>query len=131
MKKTLIPMLCMIAIAGHAVAQWNNPHASSTKQNTLYSAFSSSPKTLDPARAYSSDETGLIAQIYETPLQYHYLKRPYTLIPLTLAQMPQITHEKKNGKIIDTIYDLKIKHNIYYQPHPAFVKNQIPTRLHD
>ena len=124
-------MLCMIAIAGHAVAQWNNPHASSTKQNTLYSAFASAPKTLDPARAYSSDETGLIAQIYEPPLQYHYLKRPYTLVPLTLEKMPTITYVKHHGKIIYTVYDLKIKPNIYYQPHPAFAKNTLPSHLHN
>ena len=100
-------------------AQWNNPHHESTSHNTLHGAFSSAPKTLDPARAYSSDETQIIAQIYEPPLQYDYLKRPYQLIPLTLREMPTVTYVTKNGKIIYTIYDLKIKPRIYYQPHPA------------
>lgn len=118
---------------GIVFAQWNNPNAEPHNQNTLYSAFSTSPKTLDPARAYSSDETSLIAQIYEPPLQYDYLKRPYTLIPLTLKKMPTITYVKKNGKVLYSIYDLKIKQGIYYQPHPAFSVNHVknPHTLND
>lgn len=95
----------------------------------MHSAFVGAPKTLDPARAYSSEETNLISQIYEPPLQYDYLARPFKLIPLTLQAMPTITYVKKNGEIIETIYDLKIKPGIYYQPHPAFAKNTIPKNI--
>lgn len=95
----------------------------------MHSAFIGAPKTLDPARAYSSEETNLIAQIYEPPLQYDYLARPFKLIPLTLQSMPTVTYVKKNGEITETIYDLKIKSGIYYQPHPAFAKNSIPKNI--
>ncbi len=91
----------------------------------MHGAFSSTPKTLDPGRAYSSDEMQFIAQIYEPPLQYHYLKRPYTLVPLTLTKMPSITYVRKNKKILYTIYRMHVKAGIYFQPHPAFVKNKI------
>lgn len=128
MKKTLFTLLIIFSIT--AFAQWNNPHPGKPDENTMQSAFAGAPKTLDPARAYSSDETGIIAQIYEPPLQYDYLQRPYKLIPLTLAQMPTVTYIKKDGKIVYTIYDLKIKPGIYYQPHPAFAKNQLPHNLH-
>ena len=129
--KTILLLLLLFSAA--ISAQWNNPHTGNTNENTLHSAFSNSPKTLDPARAYSSDETGLIAQIYEPPLQYDYLARPYKLVPLTLEKMPTITYVKKNGKIIYTIYDLTVKHGIYYQPHPAFAANKIknPHDLND
>lgn len=113
-----------------ALAQWNNPHPEKSNENTLFSAFSGAPKTLDPARSYSSDETGIIAQIYEPPLQYSYLKRPYQLEPLTLEKMPTVTYIKKNGVITESIYDLKIKPGIYYQPHPAFANNASPKNLH-
>ncbi|MCX7120385.1 MAG: ABC transporter substrate-binding protein [Gammaproteobacteria bacterium] len=117
--------LILIFFTTSIFAQWNNPHTGKLEQNTVYGAFASSPKTLDPARAYSSDETGLIAQIYEPPLQYDYLARPYKLTPQTLEKMPTVTYIKKNGKIIYTIYDLKIKPGIYYQTHPAFSINNI------
>lgn len=116
--------LTLLLFFTDSFAQWNNPHSDHQTQNVLHSAFAGAPKTLDPARAYSSEESQLIAQIYEPPLQYDYLQRPFKLIPLTLTQMPTITYVKKNGKIIYTIYDLKIKPGIYYQPHPAFAKNQ-------
>jgi len=57
--------------------------AAEAHANVLYSAFRERPKHLDPARSYSSNEYEFIAQIYEPPFQYHYLKRPFTLEPLT------------------------------------------------
>lgn len=110
-------------------AQWNNPHITKKTDNVLHGAFTSSPKTLDPARAYSSDEMQFIAQIYEPPLQYHYLKRPYQLEPLTLTKMPTVSYIRHDGKIIQSIYDLHIKPGIYYQPHPAFAKNNITKSI--
>lgn len=122
----------MINTAG-SFAQWNNPHTGKIDQNTLFSAFTAPPKSLDPARSYNSDEIQLIAQIYEPPLQYHYLKRPYQLEPLTLAKMPTITYLDKNGKVLSpdaspqtiaySVYDLTLKPGIYFQPHPAFAKD--------
>src|SRR3990167_5001688 len=70
----------------------NNPHQGKPEQNVRYGAFTGPPKTLDPARAYSSDESLFIAQIYEPVLQYHYLKRPFELIPLTAAKMPVVRY---------------------------------------
>lgn len=46
------------------------------------------PKHLDPAQSYTEDELTFTGQIYEPPLQYHYLKRPYELIPATLEGIP-------------------------------------------
>lgn len=114
---------------------WNSPYpAADAGKNTLYSAFSERPKHLDPVQSYSSNEILLTAQIYEPPLQYHYLKRPYTLIPATTAKMPVAQYFDKNGanlpdgvdaaQIAYTIYEISIKPGIRYQPHPAFAKNE-------
>src|SRR3990167_11165493 len=62
MKKWLA--LLLISITAVVCATWNNPHHGKSDQNTLYSAFAGAPKTLDPARSYSSEETSIIAQIY-------------------------------------------------------------------
>jgi ABC-type oligopeptide transport system substrate-binding subunit len=67
----------------------NNPYRPSEKgANIFYSTFNEPPKHLDPARAYSSDEYAFIGQIYEPPLEYHYLDRPYRLVPLTVTDLP-------------------------------------------
>lgn len=97
---------------------FNSPYLdNSIMNNTLYSSFSARPKHLDPAKSYSSDEWTFIQSVYETPLQYHYLKRPYQLEPNILTKMPVIIEKDNN-----TVYRLNIKKGIYYQPHPAFVK---------
>lgn len=112
----------------------NSPYpASEELGNILYFAFPEPPKHLDPAVAYSVDEYSLIAQIYEPPLQYHYLKRPYTLTPLAAAEMPKVTYLDHQGNILpeDTPaeaiafseYLITIRPGIYFQPHPAFAKD--------
>ena len=85
----LMVLLSLLLIAGCG-SPWNNPYpASDAKGNILYSAFAERPKHLDPVQSYSSNEITFTAQIYEPPLQYHYLKRPHTLIPCSAAEMPQ------------------------------------------
>lgn len=110
----------------------NSPHPSGAALGkTLFSSFSERPKHLDPARAYSSNEIELIGQIYEPPLQYHFTKRPYELEPLTLTAMPHLTLLDKQGRVLapnapaeqvaQSVYELQLRDDIRYQPHPAFV----------
>ena len=77
----------------------NNPYRpDEAGKNYYYSTFGEPPKHLDPARAYGSNELEFITQIYETPLQYHYLKRPYELIPLTAEAVPEPTYFDRERK---------------------------------
>ena len=69
---------------------WNSPYPGADRgKSILYTSFSERPKHLDPVQSYSSNEIVFTAQIYEPPLQYHYLKRPYTLIPGAAAAIPE------------------------------------------
>ncbi|OGT64295.1 MAG: peptide ABC transporter substrate-binding protein [Gammaproteobacteria bacterium RIFCSPHIGHO2_12_FULL_45_9] len=128
----LLALLC-ISLTTEAASPflWDSPYTPSDSGNVVFSAFSNPPKTLDPARSYSVDETQFIAQIYDPPLQYHYLKRPYTLEPLTLTEMPQITYLDSHKHPINmrnpqniayTRYTLTLKPGMYYEPHPALAK---------
>ena len=82
-------------------SEWNDPYPASERgSNRIYTSFSERPKHLDPAISYSNSEIGFIAQIYEPPLQYHYLKRPYVLMPATLDEMPQVALYDKAGRLI-------------------------------
>lgn len=114
---------------------WNNPYPESdTGKNILYGAFAERPKHLDPVQSYSSNEILITAQIYEPPLQYHYLKRPYELIPASAAKMPIVEYFDEKGtrlpdnagdeQIAYTIYEISIMPGIRFQPHPAFAKDQ-------
>src|SRR5512145_2895948 len=118
------------AVAGCG-SEWNDPYPASDRgRNYLYSSFIDRPKTLDPARSYTSDEWGFIQQIYEPPLQYHYLKRPYELIPQAALGMPttrlldaagrELPPDAPASDIAFTEYEIRIRPGIRYQPHPAF-----------
>ena len=113
---------------------WNNPYpAAEVRDNVLFSSFSARPKHLDPARSYSANEYAFIGQIYEPPLQYHYLKRPYELIPLAAARMPEARYYDGQDRplpadaapeaVAHTVYEIHIRPGMYYQPHPALAVN--------
>ncbi len=122
----------LVAISSLYAVIWNTPYPSSeTASKTLFVPFSSPPKHLDPVIAYSSNEWMVLGQIYEPPLQYNYLKRPYTLEPLTLSKMPEVIYLDKalrpteeNTSIAYTRYRFALRSDIRYAPHAAFVKDK-------
>lgn len=116
----------------------NNPYPQEEeKLNVLYSSFSERPKHLDPARSYSANEAVFTAQVYEPPFQYHYLKRPYELVPLAATKLPRPVYLDAEGAVLEgdaasedvawSLYEIQIQAGIQYQPHPAFAKT--PTGL--
>lgn len=132
--KKLIASLILLTFVGCAGPPLNNPYPREEEgRNILYSSFDERPKHLDPAQSYSSNEITFTGQIYEPPFQYHYLKRPYTLIPLTAAEMPEPIYLNAKGErlketdsadqVAFSIYEIKIRPGIRYQPHPAFAQD--------
>ncbi|HET6786870.1 MAG TPA: ABC transporter substrate-binding protein, partial [Aquabacterium sp.] len=113
----------------------NSPYAEgAAEQNTLYTAFNErSPRYLDPTSSYSSNETPYTYQIYEPLFGYHYLKRPYTLVPKAAVSVVAPRYVGKDGQtlsesapadqIAESIYDIRIKPGILFAPHPAFAKD--------
>ena len=111
---------------------WNNPYPAGDRgQNVLYTSFSERPKTLDPAVSFASNESEFTYQVYEMPVQYHYLKRPYQLIPQLAEELPQAaffsaSHQPLGAdadpkSVAYSLYTVKIKRGVRFQPHPAFV----------
>ena len=134
MPRLLAALAVALLLAGCGEPPWNNPYPASTAgENILYGAFSERPKHLDPARSYSANEYAFIAQVYEPPLQYHFLKRPYTLVPLTATEVPEPSYFDADGnrlpddadpeRIATSEYLVRIQPGIRYQPHPAFAKD--------
>ncbi|MCU0773202.1 MAG: ABC transporter substrate-binding protein, partial [Ideonella sp.] len=113
----------------------NNPHPDGlAATNTLFSGvLESSPRHLDPVASYWSNDTPFTYQIYEPPYGYHYLKRPFTLVPKTAVDVAVPTYLGRDGRVLppdadgelvaESVYDIRIKPGILYQPHPAFAKD--------
>ena len=69
------------------------------ESNTLYTAFTDrSPRHLDPTASYWNNDTPYTYQIYEPPYGYHYLKRPFELVPKTAAEVVKPHYLDKDGK---------------------------------
>jgi oligopeptide transport system substrate-binding protein len=112
---------------------WNSPYPpGENAENILYTSFRERPNHLDPVQSYSSNEIIFTGQIYEPPLQYHYLKRPYQLVPLAAREVPVPYYLDHDGRrlpdvgagadIAVSVYEIHIRPGVRYQPHPAFAR---------
>ncbi len=114
---------------------WNNPYRDAEAvQNIYYDSFEERPKHLDPALSYSENEAEFITQIYEPPLQYHFLRRPYELVPLAVTEVPvpryldaserPLPADAPSAAIAHSVYRFRLRPGIRYQPHPAFARGR-------
>ena len=81
--------------------------------NTVRLASVAKIKGFDPIFAddlYGGTET---MRVYEGLLQYHYLKRPYTLVPALSEAMPERSKDNKT-------FTFKLKKGVLFQDDPCF-----------
>ena len=135
LRTAILTVVVALMVAACGDEPWNRPYpGAQARENILFASFQERPNHLDPAQSYSSNEVEFTGQIYEPPLQYHYLKRPFELIPLTASAVPKPYYLDAAGKrlpdapasaaIAYSVYDIHIKPGIYYQPHPAFARDE-------
>jgi ABC-type transport system substrate-binding protein len=70
-------------------------------------------QTLDSGNLSDVYSIGVASNIYESLYDYHYLKRPFEVIPLLAEDLPQISEDK-------LIYTIKIKKGVFFQDDPCF-----------
>ena len=126
----LLATLALLAACGGDT--WNNPNPPSPEGMVVYQSVMTPapPKHLDPAISYASDESLILMQIYEPPMGYHFLKRPYELLPLGAEAFPEVTYLDEAGQELEagpeqaafTRYTLTVREDERYQPHPAFAR---------
>lgn len=129
-----VAVACLVGLlAGCGPLPWNHPYrgdaAEEGAEGTIYASFRERPRHLDPARAYSADAYQFVGQIYQPPLQYHYLKRPFELVPYAASEVPRPRYVDAAGRdlpagapaerVAFTLYEVRIRPGQYYQPHPA------------
>jgi len=127
-----VPLL-LLSLTGCGERALNDPYpAADAGRAILYTTFQERPKHLDPTSSYSENEAAIIAQIYEPLVQYHFLKRPYVLAPLTATAVPAPQYFDAAGKRLPddapdeqvkrVVYRISIQPGIQFQPHPAFAR---------
>lgn len=71
------------------------------------------PKSMDPVKGSTVYDNTACCQVYETLVQYKYLKRPPELEPLLLAEMPQVSAD-------GLTFHFKLKPGVHFQDDPCF-----------
>jgi ABC-type transport system substrate-binding protein len=113
----------------------NSPYPEgAAARNILFNSFDErSPRYLDPTASYLNPETPYTFAAYEPLYGYHYLKRPYEVVPKAAEAVVKPAYLDKNGQrlpddapaeqIAESIYDIPIRKGVLYAPHPAFAKD--------
>ena len=115
----------------------NNPWGNTAAvENTLYTTFAAKIRNLDPISANFVHEAEVIDSVVEPPLAYHYLKRPYQLVPQLLVELPTVVYYDAAGNILPedpdasvvarAEYTLRLRPGILYQDHPCFCADSAP-----
>lgn len=82
-------------------------------QVTTYGATSSKIRGMDPMDIGDTTSSGMASNIYDCLYQYHYLKRPYQLVPSLAAEMPTISED-------GLTYTIKLRDDVYFQDDECF-----------
>jgi oligopeptide transport system substrate-binding protein len=99
----------------------NDPYPDADRgRRIVYSSFREAPKTLDPAVAYTTAEHIVTGNVYDTLLEYHYLKRPYELIPALAEAVPK-PETLPNGH---QRYRFALRPGILFHSDPSFALGQ-------
>ncbi len=99
----------------------NNPFPQQNEDyKIIYMGFADAPKTLDPAIAYTSGMSSYICgSVCETLIEYHYLKRPFELIPSLAETVPQPVVNQDES----ISYHFKIRQGVFFHADPCFTIN--------
>src|SRR5690554_6105423 len=128
LKPLIAVLLGVVLLAACSRAPVNSPYAKGHEaDNVLHTAFAQrSPKYLDPASSYSTDETPFTYSIYEPLYGYEYLTRPYELRPRAAVEIADPVYQDSAGRTLApdvpgeevavSIYDIRIKPGILFQP---------------
>ncbi|MEN8182119.1 MAG: ABC transporter substrate-binding protein [Myxococcota bacterium] len=99
----------------------NDPYPGADQDRKIfYTHYREAPRTLDPAVAYTTGEHRITGNVYDTLLEYHYLKRPYTLIPALARKVPVGRHTGE-GQVV---YRFELRPDLVFQEDACFEAHQ-------
>ena len=108
----------VIALFGVSVSLLScNFKSHSEPLNTLHVVSSAKIKGLDPIYADDLYAGTQSSQAYESLYEYHYLKRPYVIIPSLAESLPQVSSD-------GLTYVIQLKKGTHFQDDPSFKATQ-------
>lgn len=93
------------------------PSDANSNDIVLQHRLNAKVQTLDPADIGDVISDAVAEEIFECLYQYHYLKRPYQLIPQLAEDMPQVSEDRLS-------YVIRIKKGVYFSDDACFEKGK-------
>lgn len=112
LRPVLLLALAAVCLPLGLSACGSNPYPGEP-DGTLHVFLVDAIKGLDPA--FAEDEiSGICAlHLYDQLYEYHYLKRPFELVPALAADMPEVSEDRRT-------YTIRLKPGIRYSDDPCF-----------
>ncbi len=82
-------------------------------RKTRYMVLGAKVRGLDPGDIGDVTSSSIASQFYECLYQYHFLKRPYELIPCLAAAMPEVSDD-------GLTYTIRLRDDVYFFDDPCF-----------
>ncbi|MGE5169586.1 MAG: ABC transporter substrate-binding protein [Rudaea sp.] len=107
LRRSLFALVLSLGVGVAHGAAWPDP------AKTLRVAFSIAETSFDPPFASDAASDGIIANVFDTMLDYDYLARPVVLVPRALEAMPTVEDDGR-------MYVCRVRKGIYFTPDAAF-----------
>jgi ABC-type transport system substrate-binding protein len=112
MRTTLLALIVtLLALSG--CGESGSGGAPTDGQLTTYGAISSKVRGMDPMDIGDTTSSAMASNIFDCLYQYHYLKRPYELVPSLAAEMPTVSED-------GLTYTIKLRDDVYFQDDECF-----------
>lgn len=108
LQRIMIIFLVLMGLISSSCSKSENPN-----EKVLSVSVQAKIKGLDPVNADDSYSHAEVSRVYEGLLEYHYLKRPYTLEPNLAESMPTISDD-------GLTYTFNIKKGVLFQDDKCF-----------
>ncbi len=112
-KEKSILVIALIAAAFVLAGCDSSSSDKNSDEMVLRHALFTKLKGLDPGNMRDVYSVTVASQICETLYQYHFLKRPYEIVPLLAEEMPEISADFLT-------YTIKIKKGVHFQDDKCF-----------
>ena len=107
----MLKTLCSLLLAALALAATAEP--SKTAPKTLRYAFPIAETSFDPAQISDLYSRTVAAGIFDAPLEFAFMARPFRLRPNTAAAMPEVSADFRT-------FTIRIQPGIHFDDDPAF-----------
>jgi ABC-type transport system substrate-binding protein len=112
--KYVVLLIAILTVFGLTGCSRSSPkNAKDANEMVLHHVLYTKVRSLDPLSIRDVYSATIIFQICEPLYQYHFLKRPYMLVPLLAEDMPVISDDR-------CTYTIKIKKGVRFQDDACF-----------